>query len=155
MDESRSSIKLNLFDEERSSFGSDFFEKIAQETVAEISYKKPAMVNVIIVSDRKMAQLNFKYRGKDCSTDVLSFSAENKDFVQSVEEENLLGEVLISLAQAKRQAEIAGHSLEQEMALLFVHGLLHLFGYDHEKSESETKLMDKKQETILIKSKLK
>lgn len=79
-------------------------------------------VNIIFVDDQFIQNLNQRFRGKDCATDVLSFPFDVPEF---------LGEIYISLDTAKRQAAEYNHSIEREIAFLTVHGLLHLFGYDH------------------------
>ena len=86
----------------------------------------PASANgdvcIAIVSDRRMRALNRQFRGKDTVTDVLSFGAETRGF---------LGDVVIAAGVAKKQAKVAGHSLNTEIRVLALHGLLHLLGYDH------------------------
>jgi probable rRNA maturation factor len=91
-----------------------------------------ASLGVTLVGDREMRSLNLAYRGKDKTTDVLSFSQmEGLSFGQRAVE---LGDIVISPAQAQRQAVERCHSLNQEMRILLIHGLLHLIGYDHEKN---------------------
>ncbi len=90
--------------------------------------KQDARVSVAFVGERDIRRLNAQYRGKDCVTDVLSFPLEGED----AEEEPVLGEILLCYPQARRQAEERGHSARQETMFLLVHGLLHLFGFDHE-----------------------
>lgn len=79
-------------------------------------------VGIAFVSDREMTKLNAAHRGKDKTTDVLSFSDGQN---------GILGDIVISVAQAERQAREAGKPLRNELALLLVHGVLHLAGYDH------------------------
>jgi probable rRNA maturation factor len=92
-----------------------------------------AEVGVIVTGDVTVRDLNRRYRGEDAPTDVLSFafSEDAGEFVLPPGESTRLGDVAISLPAARRQAKQAGHSLERELALLLVHGLLHLLGYDH------------------------
>jgi probable rRNA maturation factor len=80
-------------------------------------------LSVAVVSDRRMRALHRQFRGKDKVTDVLSFPAESRGF---------LGDVVIAAGVAKRQARECGHSLQTEIRVLALHGLLHLLGYDHE-----------------------
>ena len=81
-----------------------------------------------------MADLNKLFRGKDSTTDVLSFPNEPEEF--DPDQKNL-GDVVISVEQANRQAEENGLSLELELKQLILHGLLHLCGYDHETDNGE------------------
>jgi probable rRNA maturation factor len=83
-------------------------------------------VTVAIVPDARVQALNRQYRRKDRPTDVLSFPAE---------ERGELGDVVIALGVARRQAAAAGHPLGTELRILALHGLLHLLGYDHEQDD--------------------
>lgn len=102
-----------------------------------------ATVDVAIVSDDRMRQLNSTFRGKDDTTDVLSFPFEADSFkgqrpdVASDSNRSFLGDVVISAEQAQRQAEENGLDLETEIKQLILHGLLHLCGYDHETDDGE------------------
>lgn len=100
---------------------------------------RPVRVSLAFVSAPEIRRLNAKYRGKNKVTDVLSFNLNEKD---------MLGELLICYPVAKRQAAELGHSTRDEVLFLLVHGLLHLFGYDHEKS-SDAKRMFPLQTKIL------
>lgn len=86
--------------------------------------RRSQKVNLIFVADREMRQLNRRYRGKDKTTDVLSFHLDGDD-------DGLFGEIYISVAQARRNARKEGKSLRSEILLLFCHGLLHLCGIHH------------------------
>ncbi|MDH4100076.1 MAG: rRNA maturation RNase YbeY, partial [Nitrospirota bacterium] len=93
--------------------------------------------------------LNRDYRGKDKTTDVLSFSMHEGEAIPG--EETLLGDVVISLPVAERQAAEKGHSLEQEVTILLIHGILHLLGYDHERGEEEARKMEGLERQLLKK----
>jgi probable rRNA maturation factor len=109
--------------------------------------------SVAFISDRRMKELNGFFRGKNSTTDVLSFPHEPDDFVQSAgfspsagDEErdesralnaNYLGDIVISVEQAHRQAGDNGLTLENEIKQLILHGVLHLCGYDHETDNGE------------------
>jgi len=87
----------------------------------------PMPVNVLLTGDEQLRRLNREFRGKDKSTDVLSFpSAE-------VAGETFAGDLAISVAMAARNAKPLGHSTAAEVKILLLHGVLHLAGYDHEK----------------------
>jgi probable rRNA maturation factor len=81
-------------------------------------------MTVALVSDVRVRTLNQQYRGIDKATDVLSFPAGEPDY---------LGDVVIAVGVARRQAREAGHALRSELRVLALHGLLHLLGYDHER----------------------
>src|SRR5262249_41954955 len=86
-------------------------------------------VSVLLCGDARMRSLNARFRGKDRTTDVLSFAA-----VPEIRADGRrpLGDIVVSVPQASRQARGAGHALAQEIRLLLLHGYLHLLGYDHE-----------------------
>lgn len=92
-------------------------------------------LNVILCSDDTIRALNRDYRKKDCATDVLSFPFDESDF---------LGEIYISLQRAEEQAVRFGLGYDAEVERLFVHGLLHLLGYDHE-NENERSEMEQRE----------
>ncbi len=107
-------------------------------------------VSAAFVSAKEMRRLNAAYRGKDCVTDVLSFGVERGTWnvERGMSEGIFLGEILISYAQARRQAAELRHSTRAETLFLLVHGLLHLFGFDHERP-SDAKPMFALQTRIL------
>jgi len=94
-----------------------------------------AGVTVAFVSDRAMRALNRRWRGQRGTTDVLSFPAGQSDFEEATEA--TMGDVVISAEQAARQAAEHGLSLDNEIAQLILHGLLHLCGYNHETDDGE------------------
>jgi probable rRNA maturation factor len=81
-------------------------------------------LTIAIVPDTRVHQLNRRYRRVDAPTDVLSFPSDERGY---------LGDIVIAAGVARRQAGRAGHSLEHELRVLALHGLLHLLGYDHER----------------------
>lgn len=128
-------------------------ETIVRKTLRRYDLPAPIEVGLVITDDREVADLNRRYRGKQGTTDVLSFSpndesATDEDFVSPPDGVNPLGEVIVSYPQAERQAREHGHAAEEEVTFLIVHGLLHLLGYDHE-VESEALIM-REQETAVL-----
>lgn len=106
-----------------------------------------AEISVLLVGDRRMRELNHTYRGIDLTTDVLSFSQLEGASLQH--ESVYLGDIVISPAQAERQAKERGATLQKELAVLLIHGLLHLIGYDHEKNRYQaTKMREKERELL-------
>jgi probable rRNA maturation factor len=86
-------------------------------------------VTILLCGDAAMRALNARYRGKDRTTDVLSFASGGG---RRADGRRPLGEIAISVPQAARQAKAAGHAVGREVRLLVLHGYLHLLGYDHE-----------------------
>lgn len=119
-------------------------------------------VTLTLVDNDQIHSINKQYRGIDRPTDVISFALnddveDEMEIIFEVEDESehdpisgLLGDIIISIERAEEQRIDYGHSLERELGFLFVHGFLHLLGYDHENEEAE-KLMFNKQELILQK----
>jgi rRNA maturation RNase YbeY len=115
--------------------------------------KPRAGLSLLIVGDRSMRRLNRRYRGKDRTTDVLAFpmrtGSSRVTRHASPVTSSLLGDIVISLPQAERQARQAGHSLDREITVLVIHGLLHLLGYDHERSAREARRMARREALVL------
>ena len=99
-------------------------------------------VTIAFVSDRTMRELNRTWRRKRGTTDVLSFPSEQSEFEKTVD--TTLGDVVISIEQAKKQAQENGLKLDVEVAQLILHGLLHLCGYDHETDDGEMNQLELK-----------
>jgi probable rRNA maturation factor len=97
--------------------------QIAKEVSKALKLKRAHHISAAFVSQKDMKRLNFQHRGKNTVTDVLSFTLNNDDY---------FGEIILSYDQAKKQAKEMKHSVRDEVAFLLVHGLLHVFGFDHE-----------------------
>jgi probable rRNA maturation factor len=111
-----------------------------------------ADVSVIFVSDAEIRDFNRKYLGRDSATNVISFSMREGEF--SDVNPSLLGDIVISLDTALRDAEREGLSLEDELDYLLIHGVLHLLGYDHERSGKEAaREMEKRQDELFMRLK--
>jgi len=131
--------------------------KINQRKIREIVKKalqflkvdEKTEISILFTDDKFIRSLNNKYRGIDKSTDVLSFSLwEGSVKTPEAESDKLLGDIIISVETAQRQADKLNHSREKELAVLLIHGLLHLTGYDHEK-DKDYKIMQEKESEIL------
>ena len=110
------------------------WQKFAQLALSRIG-RKEADATIVFVSDRAMRDLNRRFRSRTSTTDVLSFPVELDEFEQ-VGRPNV-GDVVISVSQAEKQAVTNGLDLENEIEQLILHGLLHLCGYDHETDNGE------------------
>lgn len=128
--------------------------RIAQAAIDSHGEDGAYEVSIAIVSDSEIHSLNRDYRGVDRPTDVLSFATRDgeDDFTIGEDEEydetEILGDVIISIETATRQADEYGHSLERELGFLTVHGILHLLGFDHE-AEQDGRMMREAEEAIL------
>jgi probable rRNA maturation factor len=116
--------------------------KAVEEALIAHGVGSPVELSLVIAVDQVIQELNRTYRGVDEVTDVLAFALgeEAGDFVLPPDGICHLGEVFISYPQAQRQAGEQGHPLERELALLVIHGVLHLLGYDHEHPEAEQRM---------------
>jgi probable rRNA maturation factor len=105
-------------------------------------------LSILLVDDEEMQHLNREYLSRDRPTNVLAFAmheGENTHLHPAV-----LGDVVVSTETAQREALQRGVTLEEEMALLLVHGILHLLGYDHEDSPEEAARMETKEQEVLV-----
>ena len=128
--------------------------KAAAESLKYEEFDENCEISVSIVDNEEIRQINKQFRNIDRATDVLSFPMltfeEGEEAEVNENDEIILGDIIISLERAREQAEEYGHSIERELAFLSVHSVLHLLGYDHEKSLDEEKTMFKKQEDVLV-----
>ena len=108
------------------------FQPFVADALTTLSEAEGRTLSVAFVSDRRMTELNRFFRGKDSTTDVLSFPSEPDEFELNSEDSHSLGDIVISAEQAERQARESRLSLDLEIKQLILHGLLHLCGYDHE-----------------------
>ncbi|MDQ5970446.1 MAG: putative rRNA maturation factor [Patescibacteria group bacterium] len=115
----------------------DDFTKVVSK-----KFKIKKEISIAILSPLEIKKLNKIYRQKNKVTDVLSFN---------LDDEKILGEIVICLEQAKKQAKEKKISLQAELKLLVVHGTLHLLGYDHEVSEVEAERQEKEEKLLLNK----
>jgi len=122
---------------------SKLLSKIAHRALEVLGLSKVEL-SIVLVSDAQIKRLNKLYRNKDKPTDVLSFPIGEK-----VEDWLILGDIVISVDTARRQAQELGHSLEEELKRLLVHGLVHLLGYDHELGGEEEKKFFELEEFVL------
>jgi len=122
---------------------SKLLSKIAHRALEVLGLSRVEL-SIALVSDVQIKRLNKLYRNKDKPTDVLSFPIGEK-----VEDWLILGDIVISVDTAKRQAQELGHSLEEELKRLLVHGLVHLLGYDHELGGEEEKKFFELEEFVL------
>ena len=106
-----------------------------------------AQVTILLVGDPAMRALNRRWRGKDRSTDVLSFS--QREGAGGGLHPEVLGDVVISVPTALRQAREAGHCLAGEFDRLVAHGLLHLLGFEHEGDPAGARAMRRREESII------
>jgi len=104
-------------------------------------------LSILVVDDSEIKTLNKNYLNRSGPTNVIAFPMKEGDFSEI--NPQLLGDVVISIETASREALQSGISTEERFAQLLVHGILHLFGFDHEKSEKDARKMEKKSNELL------
>ena len=114
-----------------------FLRRLADELAPEGS-----SATLVLVGDERMRALNRQFRGFDRATDVLSFPARNGESPDQGEEADYLGDIVISVETARRQAQRRGSTLPRELRILALHGLLHLLGHDHETDSGEMRRVE-------------
>jgi probable rRNA maturation factor len=125
-----------------------FLAGVAEAVLKSEGYGEEAEVSLVFVDDQYIRSLNFEYRGIDSPTDVLSFAMLEGEAIPGQEEELILGDVVVSLQTACRQAEEYGHSFRREAAYLTAHGVLHLLGYDHQDVDGREEMRRKEEEIL-------
>ncbi|MCR5333028.1 MAG: rRNA maturation RNase YbeY [Bacilli bacterium] len=127
----------------------DKFRELMEKVFSHLNVKEDYIVDVSIIDNKAIHEVNRSYRGIDRPTDVISFAFfDDKEEKATPGVPSSLGQILISYEKAEEQAKEYGHSLNREMSFLFVHGMLHLLGYDH-MTEKDEKIMFSLQEEIL------
>ena len=144
-------LDFNAFDESLNDY-EQIYLSLLEKTLKHLSLNFDPYISVTIVDNEYIHEINRTYRHKDAPTDVISFAFmdgnPDRDNLFHSGKMVVLGEIYISYQKAEEQALAYGHSLDRELKVLFVHGLLHLLGYDHMKKEDE-EIMFPLQEEIL------
>jgi probable rRNA maturation factor len=122
-------IAILVQEQFRSKISDQILLSCGETTLLLDSVNDSPSLTIMITDDKEMIDMNQRYRGINKTTDVLAFGA---DFTDPDLESRYLGDVVISFPQAEKQALKRGHTVEEELQLLVVHGVLHLLGYDHD-----------------------
>ena len=146
-------IEILVEEEFRGLVDEGWARRIAQTVLKAEGVASPYEVGLVFTDSETVKQLNRDYRGVDEPTDVLAFymlpqKQVDNSFALPPDGVTRLGEVIISYPQAVEQAREQGHSPEEELALLVIHGILHLLGYDHEEPDEEAKMRTREKELL-------
>lgn len=161
-------MKIDILNKQRSlclnlSWFKHWFNSLTAETLKNMSNKYPShypnsvlfryenklTTELVLVSNTQIQKINKSFRGKNMPTDVISFKHwDENDPLINILDNIVFGEIFLSVNQASTQSKNYGHSIEREFAFLFVHGLLHLFDFDHEEEEQKQQMFSL-QEIIL------
>lgn len=140
-----------VFDNEVENFENNYeqdFTAIIEQALKTLGIEDDVEVSCVLVDDERIHEINREYRHIDRSTDVISFAMEDNDQFYVEGMPRTLGDIFISVDHAKKQAEEYGHSLRREMCFLFIHGILHLLGYDHMTDEQEKEMFGLQDEIL-------
>jgi len=146
-------IEIFVEEEFRGVVDRGWVKEIARQVLKVEGVAPPYEVSLVFTDSETVKQLNRDYRGVDEPTDVLAFymlpqKGADSSFAIPPDGVTRLGEVIISYPQAVTQAKEQGHSPERELALLVIHGILHLLGYDHEEPAEESKMRERERELL-------
>jgi probable rRNA maturation factor len=146
-------IEIFVEEEFRGVVDEGWVRRIAQQILKAEGVVPPYEVSIVFADSETVQKLNRDYRGVDEPTDVLAFymlhqKEADSSFALPPDGVTRLGEVIISYPQAVEQAKEQGHSPEKELALLIIHGILHLLGYDHEEPEEEAEMRTREKELL-------
>jgi len=146
-------IGISIEEEFKELIDEEWARATAQQVLKAENVTPPYEVSIVFTNPETVQRLNRDYRGVDEPTDVIAFymlpQKENSPtFVLPPNGVTRLGEVIISYPQAAEQAREQGHSVNEELALLIVHGILHLLGYDHQQPEEEKRMRGREQELL-------
>lgn len=150
-------VKVNITDnykkEKVSSETKALVKKACWAVLHEENFNDNAEIELTFVDDEQIRELNKEYRNIDKSTDVLSFPLGENGIYDKNPENGfyMLGDIVISVDHAEKQADLYGHGIEREIAFLTVHSMLHLLGYDHVDGGEQQRIMRQKEETVLEK----
>ncbi len=132
-------MKIQVINRTKNKIDVDKIVELSNNILSEENLlEKNSYINIVITDDEEMTEYNKKFRNKDGPTDVLSFE-------YGLNEETI-GDIVVSYETVARQAPEYNNSMETELYLMIIHGILHLLGYDHEKNEKEAKIMFDKQD---------
>lgn len=146
-------IEILVDDKFRGEIDGGRIKKMIRHVLKAEGVALPYEISLVFTDSETVRQLNRDYRGTDEPTDVLAFSllpqnGTDSPFPLPPDGIARLGEIIISYPQATAQAKEQDHSPERELALLVIHGILHLLGYDHEEPEQEEKMKQKEKELL-------
>ncbi len=148
-------LELNIINETKAKVSKKTFEdifkkfnKVLKAKIEKKLGKRKGFVDLVINNDKSMHAMNLEYRGKDETTDVISFAYLEVTDYKKEKGDVIAGDIFISVDTAKRQAKERKATLKSEFEVLFTHGMLHLFGFDH-KTDKQEKEMEKWAKKVL------
>lgn len=148
----RVEINVLIDDEFRDYLEIDWLQSIAEQVLTLQEFSSEAELGLVITSQKRVQELNRKYLGRNAPTDVIAFHMRANEagspFILPPDGMLHLGEVIISYPQAAVQAKEQGHSVRKEIAILIIHGILHLLGYEDETPELRQGMLARERQII-------
>lgn len=144
-------LELNYLDVEEKEEYKELIGKVLQKCFNEENLEnKKLYVNVVLTDSKNIKNINKEHRGIDKETDVLSFPMYEKNELENIhlENEDILGDMVISIEKVQEQAQEYGHSFERELAYMIVHGFFHLMGYDHIEEKDKIQMRAHEEEVL-------
>ncbi len=144
-------INVTVNEEYEPVLAAEWLQALAEKVLTLAGAGPDAEAGVVITGQEQITELHREYMDEDTPTDVLSFpmlEGDSGDFVIAPDGLRHLGEVIISYPQAELQAHEHGHSTMREVAILLIHGMLHLLGYDHAEPEEQQKMRTREAEIL-------
>ncbi len=141
-------LELNYLDIDENKEYETIIRKVLEECFKEEKLEnKKLYVNVVLTDSKNIRNINKEHRGIDKETDVLSFPMYEKNELDNInlENEDILGDMVISIEKVEKQSKEYGHSFERELAYMVVHSFYHLLGYDHIKEEDKQEMRPKEE----------
>jgi probable rRNA maturation factor len=138
-------ITIEITEDFRSQVDIHLIEEAVLNSLRQQSASDGTDLSVVISNDEELRSLNRQYRNIDATTDVLSFPA---DFIDPENENQYLGDIIVSYTRAADQAAAGGHTVMAELQLLVVHGVLHLLGHDHADGDEKTRMWTAQKEIL-------
>ena len=135
-------MRIEIVDLTKSRIDKKYFQKSGEIVLRKLKAVAENEVSLVFIGDARMRALNKKYRGIDKTTDVLSF------FYGGDGPRDILGEIVISVPRARKQAKEQSYPLRRELLALFLHGILHLVGYEDETERGYKKMVEKQEEIL-------
>ncbi len=150
-------IKFNFVNETNEKIAGKFFQKIVdrfykvlKERIDKMLLKRDGSIDLTIVTDEVIQAMNAEYRNLNKPTDVISFAYLEVTEFEKTPGDVIAGDIFISIDTAKRQAKEHKHTLNKELEVLFIHGMLHLFGFDHKNDKEEKEMESWAREVLKI-----
>lgn len=140
-------LKLEFTNETDEKLAKKFFDEILgkfykrlKPVVDKKLFGREGTVELVLVDDDAIREMNAEYRGKNCATDVISFAYLEVTDYEKTKGNIVVGDIFVSVDTSKKQAKEKGHPLKKELEVLFIHGLLHCFGFDHKTDKQEAEM---------------